>query len=321
MENKKIILLTVLSLISVSLFANSTESSGGGFDYFSFIIGAGYFLGVFVLLPLVLYTNFNEKIIDPREGNADKLKLLEDLTEDERNDRAVEILQRIEQKLTPVTDEEGNEMITITSGAQSRFTKRGLDYILTRLNPTDQDVLDRVDEFKEVYTQRAKRIFSGSYWIIACSAGLGLFFMFMEGISTFIVIHWLGLLFYILSSRTTIYGAEKRLKWLGGINMGIAAGIMAGLFASFNTEYYKVSSFGFKERDYESEFSGSMVTLFLIFIVAMIIGLLTVVMGVINFLWNYAQSFLLPFKTCDHWYAANFEKEISMETGGVATPA
>ncbi|MFW5707900.1 MAG: hypothetical protein ACOC12_08270 [Bacteroidota bacterium] len=321
MKSKTITLLTALSLISIPLFANTTESSGGGFDYFSFFIAAGYLLGVFVLLPLVLYTNFNEKIIDPREGNPDKLKLLEDLTEEERNERAVSILQRIEEKLTPVTDEEGNEMITITNGAQSRFTKRGLDYILTRLNPTDQDILDRVDEFKEVYKQRSKRIFSGSYWIIACAAGLGLLFIYTGGLSFFVVIHWLGLLFYILSSRITIYGAEKRLKWLGGLSTGIIAGIMGGLFGSFDTKHYNVYSSGRRERDYNSELSGSMITILLLAVVAMIIGFLTALMGVINFLWNYTHSFLLPFKNCDQWYATNFQRETTMEPDSLVTPA
>lgn len=41
--------------------ANQTESKGGGIDWMQVIFAGSYLLGVFVLFPLVVYTNYQEK--------------------------------------------------------------------------------------------------------------------------------------------------------------------------------------------------------------------------------------------------------------------
>ncbi|MFW5757666.1 MAG: hypothetical protein ACOCYO_03195 [Bacteroidota bacterium] len=315
MKKSKILLMIIFVLMVISTFATndttSTEavqktSGSGGVDWFEILLLIGYLGGVFVLLPIVVYTNFNEHIFSPGD-HPDKINIDNELTLDERNARSVEILERIEEKLTPVKGENDEDLITITKGGQAKFVKRGLDYIKKHLDPDDEQILARVQEFEQVYHDRVSRVFTGSYWIIACSIGVGLLTLFTAGINTFLIIHILGLVFYILSSRTTLYGVEKRMKWIGGINSGMVAGIFAALFAGMGTSYYKKYSDGSREFDGESTLSNMGIILLFIVIIALILGFFAVLLGVLNFIMNYSTSFLLPFKKEEQWYKDNFE--------------
>lgn len=305
--------LLVAFLVGIpDVMAANSSSGGGSTDWFSIILAVGYFGGVFVLLPIIIYTNLNESVFTPTEDNQHKIVVDPKLSEEERNNSAAEILESIGDKLTPVKGENDEDLITITKGSQAKFMKRGLDYIKKHLDPTDEDILNRMNELEDVYNDRAKRVFTGSKWIIACSIGVALLFIFTAGFGFFLVIHILGLIFYILSSRTTMYGLEKRMKWLGGANSGIVAGVFAGLFAGMATSYYIKYSDGRKEFDGESTMSNMAITTMFIFIIALILGFMAVVLGVINFLLNYSTSFLLPFKKDEQWYEENF----GMKTDG-----
>ncbi len=91
----------------------------------------------------------------------------------------------------------------------SNIYETGLDYINKYLLPTNTDIIERIKVFSDVYADRTRRAFTGSKWIIGCSAAVGVLFVWSGGITTFIFIHFLGLLFYILSSRTSFYTIEK----------------------------------------------------------------------------------------------------------------
>ena len=196
-------------------------------------------------------------------------------------------------------------MITITKGSQARFMKRGLDYINKHLLPTDLGIQERIDEFTKVYKERTKRVFTGSYWIIACSVGVGLLMLFTGGISTFIFIHFLGLLFYVLSSRTTMYGIEKRMNYFGG-GTGLIAGIMTSLFLGNGVKHYVREGSGPWKRDWEAEGQMALFGLVILFVVAMFLGFLAALLGVFNFVINYSRSYLLPYKNEKTWYAEHF---------------
>jgi hypothetical protein len=188
--NFKTATATLFSLFFASvLFANDTAeasaSSGGNIDWFQIIISAAYLIGVFILLPIVVYTNHKAKLYNP-SGDDEGVQVTEDLDEETRNERSEEILIAIENKLTAFTDENGEEMITITKGRQARFMKNGLDYINKVLKPTNADLRTRVDEFAEIYNIRTKRVFTGSKWIIGASIGVGVLMLFTGGVSTFI---------------------------------------------------------------------------------------------------------------------------------------
>ncbi|MEJ2053040.1 MAG: hypothetical protein P8X42_03885 [Calditrichaceae bacterium] len=281
-----------------------SKEKGGGDDIFEYIIAGGYLIGVFVLFPWVVYTNLKEKLsVISEEDLAGELPD-PDISEEERNKRAAMVLEEMEKNMTTF-QEEGRELITITKGSQARFIRKGVQYIRKNLKPTDPDIIARVNELVGVYQDRAQRVFTGSKWIIGCAIGLGVFMVYMTGISTFIFIHFLGVVFYIMSSRTPMYVLEKRMKLLGSFGGAFVGSIFTGLLVGSGTKYYKVYSDGRRERDYESELSGGMIALLIMFVVAMIIGFLAAAMGVVNFLMNYMNNALIPTKP-ETWYNKTF---------------
>jgi len=307
---KKQTLLSLFILFLTCAFAHASgnvdsTSQSKGIDWVEVIFAGGYLVGVFILLPIVIYTNLKEKLFVSGPVNENEIISMENLSEEEKNSRAETILIKIEEKLTAVTADDGTEMVTITKGSQARFMKRGLDYINKVLNPTDEDVIARVKEFTAVYNDRTQRAFTGSYWIIACSAGVGALMLYTAGFSTFIVIHFLGLLFYILSSRTTFYGIEKRMKIFGG-GSGIIGGIMTGLFIGDGAKYYVKHGNGPWKRDWETEGNMAIIGLLIFIFVALILGFLAAFLGVLNFVINYSTSFILPFKNEVKWYEEKF---------------
>lgn len=332
MKSKLIIITFMLALFALSLQTQLTAESSNyqsqnvvqensqntesipneskkdsGVDWFELIIIVGYLGGVFVLLPIVLYTNAKEKLFVPDSTNQDQISVIQDLTEEQRNQKAMEILERIESKLTVIKGEDGTDWVTITKGSQAKFMKYGLDYINKKLKPTDQNVIDRINEFTNVYNDRTRRAFTGSNWIIGSSALLAVLFYMTGGISVFLFIHILGLVFYILSSRTTFYGIEKRMKTFGN-GPSFISGMMSGLFLGNGVKYYVKEGSGPWRRDWETEGQMALIGLFLLIVVAIFLGIFAAFLGVLNFIINYSTSFLHPFKTEEKWYQENFAK-------------
>jgi hypothetical protein len=307
MRKKSILTLLTILLSSILLFAQTEAepSSSGGIDWFQLTITVGYLLGVFVLLPIVIYTNMKEKLFDSSVDGAENVKIIEGLSEEERNERAAQILEKIEENLTAYKAEDGTDMVTITKGKQARFMKQGLDYINKNLLPTDSTVLERVKVFSDVYADRTRRAFTGSKWIIGCSAAVGILFVWTAGISTFIFIHFLGLLFYILSSRTAFYTIEKRMSRFGG-NSGILGKILTGLFIGNGVKYYVSQGGGPWKRDWQTEGEMALFGLLLMIFVAFLLGIFAAFLGVINTFLNYSTSYLIPFMPNNDWYEKNF---------------
>ncbi|NOX90636.1 MAG: hypothetical protein GXO77_16660 [Calditrichaeota bacterium] len=269
------------SMLAAQEGAKTAAGSGlSGGDVFEFIIIAGYLIGVFVLLPWVIYTNMKEKLAVIDAGSSADTLPDPNLSEDERNRRAAMILEEIENKLTPF-QEEGEELRTITKGSQARFIKKGIEYIRQNLKPTDPEIISRANEIIEVYNDRTKRVFTGSKWVIGAAVGIGLIFLYQMGIKAFLFIHFLGVAFYILSSRTPVYILEKRIKLFGKFGGAVIGSIFSGLFAGADTKHYKVYQDGRKERDHESELTGGLVYFFIIVVVAMILGFLAAALGVL----------------------------------------
>jgi hypothetical protein len=282
-------------------------TSGGGVDYLELAIIAGYIVGVLVLLPLVIYSNLKESIFN---GDDSELSVRTDLSEFERNAFSTQILEEIEQKLTPFRAEDGTEMITITKGSQAKFVKRGLDYIKKYLAPTDALINERVNEFEGVYSDRAKRVFTGSWWVIISSLAIGVLIFMSTGFTTFIFIHALGILFYVLSSRTTIYGIEKRMKRIGYLP-GFIGGAMTGLFLGNGTKYYMKSGSGPWKRDWETEGQMAIIGLFIMFVISLFLGFLASLLGVVNFIFNYSTSFVVPFRSEQRWFEEHIPQSIN----------
>lgn len=312
MKLKSLFSTLLFIVLGITLFAQDTtqasSSSGGSTDWFSIIIATSYIVGIFILLPIVIYTNIKSKLYKPGEDD-EEFQPIRNLDEEKRNARAEEILIEIENRLTQFTDENGEEMITITKGKQAKFMKKGLDYINKHLKPTDEAIIQRLKEFEDIYKIRTKRVFTGSKWIIGAAVGVGILMIVTGGISTFIFIHSLGIVFYILSSRTPMYAMEKRRYKFAKMGTGAIGGIMTALALGDGTKYYVSTNGGPYQRDWETEGSMAMAGLLILVFVALILGFVAAFLGVLNFIFNYSNSFLLPFNKTVDWYEENFQMQ------------
>ncbi|MFP4547795.1 MAG: hypothetical protein ACLFQM_06655 [Fidelibacterota bacterium] len=299
MKNKLFKTFVLILVTSILLFAlPPEEASKKSIDWPQLLMTIGYLAGVFILLPIVIYTNMKEKLSKP-ESDAEPEP---GLSEQERNQRSQEILNKIDESLTPFQTDDGEEMITITKGKQARLVRNGLNYINNKLMPTDEDIKARVKEFEKVYEERAERAFTGSKWIIICAIAVGILITMSGGSIRFLFIHALGIIFYILSSRTPMYRIEKRMEKFGGRG-GTVGKIMSALFLGSGTKYYIKSGSGPWKRDWETEGQMAMIGFLFLVIIAAFLGMMSAFLGVINFVINYSTSFILPFKSNDNWYA------------------
>lgn len=285
--------------------SGTIPARGGRIDWFQLIIEIGYIAGVFVVFPLIVITNICERLSVPSPEKRGIIQSASVLDEDERNFRASLILRKIEEKLTLTKGKDGNEWLTITKGSQARFLKHGLDYINKVLVPTDIELVKRTIEFNEVYIDRVKRLFTGSGWIITCSVLVGGIFYLSGGISSFLILHLVALLSYIMASRPTSYAFLKRMERMGG-HRGLISAIMSSLFMGSAEKHYVSVNGGTWKRDHESEFTSGIIGLLITFVVAMLLGFFTGFIAIINFLLNYSNSIMLPFNSGESW----FEKKI-----------
>lgn len=310
--NKKclalVLLIVFMMILSTVLLAESGASESKGKSrtvetIFYTIVGICLLGGAFAGLPLIIYTNQAEKISFPGEG---EVCLISGLTEEERNERARLILSEIDDKLHQYDDEDGTQVVTINSGGQAKFTKRGLDYINRRLAPTADDVTGRVKDLAGLYAERTKRFFTGSKWIIISGALFCVLALVMKAWGMAFV--WiLGLAFYSMASRMTIYGIEKMIEWKGTVKIGCATAIFSVLWSGMNTTYYNVYKDGRKEMDLHSTIGSGFIYFALMMFVVMLLVMLMPIIGALNFVLNYWSSLLLPFGYDeDKWYQENF---------------
>lgn len=284
------------------------KSKKSDIDWVQLVFAGSILIGVFALFPIVVYTNLHEKLVDV-EANPEKRKPIHDSLEN-REQHAVEILNKIEESLTPYVDENGEELITITKGKQARLMKRGLDYINIYLVPEEEAIKERVAEFTTVYIDRTERIYSGSNWILGCAIGLLVFMGLVDTsilLSSFALIHVVGILFYYTASRVPKYILDKRLKRFGSNRKGFVGLIISTLFAGAAVKHYVSVNGGAWERDYESEGMSSILFIFLALMAALFIGFFIALFGILNFLMNYITNFILPFPTDEKWHASHFE--------------
>jgi hypothetical protein len=274
--------------------SKSSSEGFGFFDLLELLMVVGYLAGVFVLLPLVVLTNIAERTV-PRAPVAEGITPGEDFTDDDMQAR--DMMDSLANELPDAEDEDGSTYKTITSGSQVRKARNVLVEISKNLHLTNAGVLGQFDALRELYQVRSRRVYTGSFWVLACAAIMLVLFYFSGpgGIQTFMVIHLLGMIFYTLASRTPIYLLEKRTSRLsaGGFMGAIIGGV---LFSNTSTRYYNVYSDGHKERNYEHEAGSTIFGFILLAVLVIFCGFLIGVFGVISFIMNYSTSIQLPFK-------------------------
>jgi hypothetical protein len=270
----------------------SSSKEFGFFDLLELLMVVGYTIGVFVLLPLVILTNIAERTV-PQAPVAEGITPGEEFTDDDTQAR--DMMDQLADELPDAENEDGTTYKTITSGSQARKARNVLVEIGKNLHLTNTGVLEQFDALRELYQVRSRRVYTGSFWVLACAAAILVLFYYSGpgGIDAFMVIHLLGMIFYTLASRAPVYLLEKRSHRLstGGLMGAVIGGV---LFSS--TRYYNVYSDGHKERNYEQEAGNTLFGFLLMAVFVIFCGFLIGVFGVISFIMNYSTSIQLPFK-------------------------
>ena len=82
---------------------------------------------------------------------------------------------------------------------------------------------------------------------------------------------------------------------------------MTALALGDGTKYYVSTNGGPYQRDWETEGTMGLIGLVFLLVAALFLGFIAAFLGVINFIFNYSNSFILPFKKPTDWYEEKFE--------------
>ncbi len=123
MKTQKLIAVALLFGSSLAGYAQevaeTAEKTSGGMPWEEIIFGT-FLLATILFVPMVIYTNIKEKLnLEPDESDP-----LQALSDEERNERAMFILDEVDQKLTHFESEEGEDMITIEKWCTSKIFKK-----------------------------------------------------------------------------------------------------------------------------------------------------------------------------------------------------
>lgn len=279
--------------------AKHVAESGGKVTFLRILIDLVISAGVLFMIGHMLYVLFKSKRFNQTFSiPAFKAIRLEqgksEMSTEEENDQCLELLN---EAFFTWTDIEVN-------GGEEYRKPRKMKEILTSaiylqqvvdIAPTDGEVIDKLNEYKEVIRSNEKRSFDGSRALIV----LGLIFAVVVGVlsksqeSGFIwstirygAFFWIPVIVYYISSLTPQFLIDKRAQRGGGnVSTGFVA-LALGILGSGFTMRTR-----FTDGSYEDDHSGHYI--------AWILGAIALtIVAITIFFWsifNYVRNYLLFF--------------------------
>lgn len=185
-------------------------------------------------------------------------------------------------------DEEGNEFRKPTKMKQIKLSVQYINQVIAQ-QPTDSDVITRLNELTDIINSNEKRYFYGSKPLIWLGGIVGIIsiFLFGGGLGFAILLSTCA---YILASRTPTFLIEKRAK-RGGSNIhnSMIAGIFAMIAGAKTVRTIYTHADG--SKSYEDDHSEHWITLFIGFVALLLIAFLMAFWAFINYLRNYVLYF------------------------------
>lgn len=171
---------------------------------------------------------------------------------DEEYDQAVNLLDGVFETWTIVDkDDEGGDIRQPMKMKQIKASTMLLDQAIA-MQPTDQEIIDRINDLAEVINNNEKRYFDGSKPLAWLGGIVGVLFCLIT--PSFGILTLISTGAYILASRTPAFLVQKRAKRGGGnIHNGIIAGIF-GMIAGAQT-VRTVYKFSDGHKEYEDDHS------------------------------------------------------------------
>ena len=181
-------------------------------------------------------------------------------------------------------DEDGNEMRQPTKMKQIKKSCMFIDQALA-LRPTNQEIIERINELTNVINVNEERSFDGSKALVWLGGIVGVIASFLFGIGLGLTI-LVSTGAYVMASRTPYFLIEKRHKRGGG---NIHNGILAGVFAMIAGAKTVRTVYTYEDgsKSYEDDNSQHWIALFFGFIVLLVIAFLMAFWALLNYLRNY----------------------------------
>lgn len=184
--------------------------------------------------------------------------------------------------------EEGDELRKPKKMKQIKASAALIDQAIA-IQPTEQDVIDRINELADVINSNEKRYFDGSKALVWLGVIVGIIFGFITGPGT-AAVTLISTGCYILASRTPAFLIDKRAKRGGGnIHNGMIAGIF-GMIAGAQT-IRTITTYSDGHKEYEDDHSQHWIAWILGLCLLVAIAAFMALWAIINYLRNYVFYF------------------------------
>lgn len=250
------------------------------------IFVSGLFLFIIGHMVYVLFkgARYKEKItVDGMKEERSVAGMPEDMTEQEVA-RAWSLMDEAFQTWTVVETTEDNEFRKPTKMKQITQSAMLIDQVIA-MCPTDEGVVERLNELTDVINSGEERHFDGSAKLIGLGVIVAILMYWMAGIGmTVSTLASTGL--YYIASRTPQFLIDKRaLRGGGNIHNGIMAGVFAMLAGAQTVRTVYTYSDGHKE--YDDDHSQHWIALALGFVILVVLAMMMMFWALLNYVRNY----------------------------------
>jgi len=310
---KNVLLLFFTSMLSLSIFSQTTndsivaiqkaaaDSSSSGSSFLEGLVTLLIFAAAIFMIGHMIYILFQAKQFSEQDLNVDFFKsyrqekgMPDESTTDE-NQKCADLLDAAFLTWTHTeTDEEGLELRKPNKMKEIIESGKLLKEVI-EIAPTDAEIIETLNLYKEVVSSNEARSFDGSKKIVWLGFLVGILFPFILSDAMggyFSAFFSMGMFFivptivYIVSSFTPQFLIDKRANRGGG---NAATGIVAmalGILGSGVTIRTK-----YTDGSHEDDHSGHFIAMFLGVIMLFIVAFTISIWSFLNYLRNYVLFF------------------------------
>jgi hypothetical protein len=239
------------------------------------------------------------------------------MSEAERNDLALSVLQDMQERLPQTEDENGETRYNIFTGKDAILVKRTIEYLINKIQPTDSGIVECIESYASYYKRQMSRGFVGARTVLvlmivfaalitvsATSIGAGIAILAVLGIY---------IAFYYYSAKRPFYLLEKDARIGKQFDSSLISQTIKSIWAPnpYKTIHHDEQVDGRtgevleRKRNYGRELGDEAtsfgVNIILSVIVSVIAVGLTPIYTIYYFCSNYWGNCLSPFKNTDKW--------------------
>jgi len=287
------------SIVALQKAAAESSSSSSGSSFLDGLMTLLIIAAALFMIGHMVYILFQAKQFSEQELSVEFFKsyrqekgMPEESTEDE-NEKCSDLLDAAFLTWTYTeTGEDGQEYRKPNKMKEILTSGKILKEVI-EIAPTDPEIIDTLNQYKEVVTSNEARSFDGSKKLVWVGLLVGILFPFIDSTGSYFGAFFsIGMFFivptivYIVSSFTPQFLIDKRADRGGGnVSTGIVA-MALGVLGSSVTIRTK-----YTDGSHEDDHSGHFIALFLGVIMLFIIAFTISIWSVLNYLRNYVLFF------------------------------